>query len=142
MEFPTNLLISGKSSSSKILFVEIEETVSESVFSSKTISFLEIVRAAEVLVEVPLVLTFKSESIFSTISRVLDWEVLTKVRFLGYDIFEGQIRPIDRAIQFADKFPNIVKALTLNIVSSGYHMEEGSKPFALIYRIYYKLMGT
>ena len=32
--------------------------------------------------------------------------------------------------------PNIVKALTLNIASSGYHMEEGSKPFALIYRIY------
>ena len=25
--------------------------------------------------------------------------------------------------------PNIVKALTLNIASSGYHMEEGSKPF-------------
>ena len=38
--------------------------------------------------------------------------------------------------------PSIVKALTLNIASSGYHMEEGSKPFALIYRIYYKLMGT
>ena len=30
----------------------------------------------------------------------------TKVRFLGYDIFEGQLRPIDRAIQFADKFPD------------------------------------
>ena len=28
----------------------------------------------------------------------------TKVRFLGYDISEGQVRPIDRAIQFADKF--------------------------------------
>ena len=38
--------------------------------------------------------------------------------------------------------PNIVKALTLNIASSGYHMEEGSKPFALIYCIYYKLLGT
>ena len=37
---------------------------------------------------------------------------------------------------------NIVKALTLNIASSGYHMEEGSKPFALIYRIYYILLGT
>jgi len=46
LEFPTNLLISGKSSS-KILFAgteETEETVSESVFSSETISFLEIVR--------------------------------------------------------------------------------------------------
>ena len=37
---------------------------------------------------------------------------------------------------------NIVKALTLNIASSGYHMEEGSKPFALIYCIYYRLLGT
>ena len=32
----------------------------------------------------------------------------TKVRFLGYDISEGQIRPIDRAIQFADKFPDVI----------------------------------
>ena len=38
--------------------------------------------------------------------------------------------------------PNIIKALTLNIASSGYHMEEGSKLFALIYRIYYRLLGT
>ena len=37
---------------------------------------------------------------------------------------------------------NIVKALTLNIASSGYHMEEGSKPSTLIYRIYYRLLGT
>ena len=32
----------------------------------------------------------------------------TKVCFLGYDIFEGQICPIDRAIQFADKFPDVI----------------------------------
>ena len=32
--------------------------------------------------------------------------------------------------------PNIVKALTLNIASSSYIMDEGSKPFSLIYRIY------
>ena len=38
--------------------------------------------------------------------------------------------------------PNIIKGLTLNISSFGYHMEEGSKPFALIYRIYYRLLGT
>ena len=37
---------------------------------------------------------------------------------------------------------NIIKALTLNIASFGYHMEEGSKLFALIYRIYYRLLGT
>ena len=39
-------------------------------------------------------------------------------------------------------YPNLVKALTLNIASSGYIMEEGSKPFALIYHIYYRLLGT
>ena len=38
--------------------------------------------------------------------------------------------------------PNIVKGLTLNIASSGYNMEEGSKSFAMIYRIYYRLLGT
>ena len=38
--------------------------------------------------------------------------------------------------------PNIVKALNLNIASSGYIMEEGSKPFALIYCIYYRLLGN
>ena len=32
----------------------------------------------------------------------------TKVFFLGYDISEGQIHPIDRAIQFANKFPNVI----------------------------------
>ena len=31
-----------------------------------------------------------------------------KVCFLGYDIFEGHIHPIDRAIQFANKFPNVI----------------------------------
>ena len=45
LEFPINLFISRKSSS-MILFVE---TVSESVFSLETISFLEIVRAAKYL---------------------------------------------------------------------------------------------
>ena len=32
----------------------------------------------------------------------------TKVCFLGYDISEGQICPIDKAIQFADKFANVI----------------------------------
>ena len=36
----------------------------------------------------------------------------TKVRFLGFDISEGQIRPIDRAIQFADKFPDVITEKT------------------------------
>jgi hypothetical protein len=32
---------------------------------------------------------------------------------------------------------NILKALTLNVLISGYDMEEGSRPLAIIYRIYY-----
>ena len=69
--FPTNLLISGKSSS-KIFLAETDEIVSESVFLSETISFpfFEIVQA--VLLEVPSVLTFKSKSILSTTSSILD----------------------------------------------------------------------
>ena len=38
--------------------------------------------------------------------------------------------------------PNIVKALTLNILTFGYDMDEGSKPLAIIYRIYYRLVKT
>ena len=38
--------------------------------------------------------------------------------------------------------PNIVKVLTLNILTSGYDMDEGSKPLAIIYRIYYRLVST
>ena len=37
----------------------------------------------------------------------------TKVCFLGYDISKGQIRPIDRAIQFVDKFPDVITNKTL-----------------------------
>jgi len=32
----------------------------------------------------------------------------TKIQFLGFDIAEGQIRPISRAIEFASKFPDII----------------------------------
>jgi hypothetical protein len=32
----------------------------------------------------------------------------TKIRFLGFDIYEGQIRHIDRAIEFASKFPDVI----------------------------------
>ena len=34
------------------------------------------------------------------------------------------------------------KALTLKITTTGYHMIEGSRPLALVYRIYYKLLKT
>ena len=36
---------------------------------------------------------------------------------------------------------NIIKALTLNILTFGYDMEEG-QPFVLIYHIYYRLLGS
>jgi hypothetical protein len=36
---------------------------------------------------------------------------------------------------------NILKALTLNVLTSGYDMEEGSRPLAIIYRIYYMAFG-
>ena len=45
-------------------------------------------------------------------------------------------------ITFALDDPNIVKALTLNILTSSYDMDEGSKPLAIIYCIYYRLLGT
>ena len=35
---------------------------------------------------------------------------------------------------------NIIKTLTLNILRSGFDMDEGSKPLAIIYRIYYRLL--
>jgi hypothetical protein len=37
---------------------------------------------------------------------------------------------------------NFLKFLTLNIQTKGYDMEEGSRPLAIIYRIYYRLMKT
>ena len=37
---------------------------------------------------------------------------------------------------------NFLDALTLNIKTKGYDMREGSRPLAIIYRIYYKLMKT
>ena len=68
LEFPTNFLISGKSSS-KIFLAEIEETVLESIFSLETISFFEIVRAAGVLEEVPSVLTFNQKAFFQQLQE-------------------------------------------------------------------------
>ena len=44
------------------------------------------------------------------------------------------------ALSLSDK--NIMVALTLNVKTDGYYMKEGSKPLAIIYRIYYKLMKT
>ena len=36
----------------------------------------------------------------------------TNIRFLGFDIYQGQIKPIQRAIDFANKFPDEIKDKT------------------------------
>jgi len=33
----------------------------------------------------------------------------TKIQFLGHDIFQGTIKPIMKSLEFADKFPDIIK---------------------------------
>ena len=33
----------------------------------------------------------------------------TKIRFLGHDIFQGTIKPIERSLAFVDKFPDEIK---------------------------------
>jgi len=33
----------------------------------------------------------------------------TKIRFLGHNIYQGTIKPIQRALAFADKFSNEIK---------------------------------
>ncbi|KAL4616185.1 hypothetical protein ACB092_07G180400 [Castanea dentata] len=38
--------------------------------------------------------------------------------------------------------PNIIKALTLNILTSGNDMDDGSRPFTLIYRNFYRLLDS
>ena len=52
-------------------------------------SFLDTVKSNGLVVSTPKIKLFQ-----------------THVRFLGFDIHHGLIKPIDRAIQFANKFPN------------------------------------
>ena len=33
----------------------------------------------------------------------------TKIRFLGHEIFQGKTKPIQKSIEFFDKFPNEIK---------------------------------
>ena len=46
----------------------------------------------------------------------------------------------DLTISLSD--PHMLKALTLNIKTSGYQVLEGTQPLALIYLVYYKVTGT
>ena len=50
--------------------------------------------------------TIKSNGLVVSAKKIKLFQ--TKVHFLCYDIVEGQICPIDRAIQFADKFPDVI----------------------------------
>jgi hypothetical protein len=61
-----------------------------------------------------------------------------KIRFLGHNIYQGKITPIDRAIQFADKFPDEIKNKnqlqrylgSLNYVSEYfYNLRKRCRPF-------------
>ena len=47
--------------------------------------------------------TIKTNGLVVSASKVSLFQ--SKVRFLGHNIHYGKITPIDRAIQFADKFP-------------------------------------
>ena len=51
---------------------------------------------------------------------------------IHFDVFPNMTLSLDDT--------NMLKALTLNVLTSGYDMEEGSRPLAIIYRIYYRLM--
>ena len=33
----------------------------------------------------------------------------TQIRFLGFEIYQGKIKPIQRAIEFGNKFPDEIK---------------------------------
>ena len=46
--------------------------------------------------------------IYATKSKLFQ----TNIRFLGFDIYQGQIKPIHRAIEFANKFPDEIKDKT------------------------------
>jgi len=37
---------------------------------------------------------------------------VTRVRFLGHEIWQGTITPISRSIEFAEKFPKVIKDKT------------------------------
>ena len=50
--------------------------------------------------------TIKRNGLVVSANKIKSFQ--TKVRFLGYDITEGQIHPIDRAIQFTDKFLDVI----------------------------------
>ena len=52
-------------------------------------SFLDIIKRSGLVVSSPKIKLFQ-----------------TKIRFLGYNIYQGKISPIDRVIKFADKFPD------------------------------------
>jgi hypothetical protein len=54
--------------------------------------------------------TIKHNGLIVSASKIKLFQ--TKIRFLGFDISKGKIRPIDRVIQFADKFLDVITEKT------------------------------
>jgi hypothetical protein len=50
--------------------------------------------------------TIKHSSLIVSAKKIKLFQ--TKIRFLGFDISKGQMHPIDRAIQFVDKFFDVI----------------------------------
>jgi len=51
----------------------------------------------------------KRNGLAASASKMLLFQ--TKIRFLGHNIYQGTIKPIQRALAFADKFPDKIKDL-------------------------------
>ena len=49
----------------------------------------------------------KRNGLAASASKLLLFQ--TKIRFLGHNIYQGTIKPIQRALAFADKFPDELK---------------------------------
>ncbi|KAL4605961.1 hypothetical protein ACB092_09G068000 [Castanea dentata] len=76
-------------------------------------------------------------------------DFLTKkhLKYLHIGLVQVAIKPltrkgIDASVLMCLHDPNIIKALTLNILTSGYDMDDSSRPFTLIYRIFYRLLDS
>jgi len=56
----------------------------------------------------------------------------TKIRFLGHNIYQGTIKPIQRALAFADKFPNEIKDRNLRQICAPLYnrLRKNPKPWS------------
>ena len=52
-------------------------------------------------------ITIKENELVVSARKVKLFQI--KIRFLGFEIFQGTINPISKSIEFVDKFPNEIK---------------------------------